>query len=142
MKDLLTTADLAHNRSGEPSIAERVEKLESTCRVLERSISIQQTVVNEFQQGSSDYGTAMQIVTSLQETYADRKFEAATLRLLATFGENKIQAAQILNAWIEQVMVQVREQAQPTPEPNGTEIADGNEGGEPSTPSEDDEAVH
>lgn len=151
--ELLTTADLAHNRSQEPSLHEQVENLESSCRVLERSINLQLQVVGEFPQGSKDYGTAMQIVGSLQEAFADRKFEAATLRLQATFGGDKLQSAQVLNSWLNEVERQVQAQRAPQPEADqpgegsGTQIAPENGDGqslEPADakPKDDDEPVH
>lgn len=154
---LLTTADLGQNRSQEPSLMEQVENLQSSCRVLERSIQLQYQVANEFPQGSKDYGTAIQIVASLEEAHAERMFEASSLRLQATFGGNKLQAAQVLSSWLDQVAAEVEaRRSQPTPQQpadlpmmdSGTTIAAENGDGESLEAAdgkpkpEDEEPVH
>jgi hypothetical protein len=139
--DLLKTEDLAHNQSNEPSLPERIEKLQSSCRVLERSIQIYQTVLSEFQPGSTDYAAAMNIFAGMKDSYSDRKFEAATLRLLVMFGEDKLQASQVLEAWLNQVIETVKKVQEE--KKSGTAVAKDNTADNTNLPPADKkETIH
>jgi hypothetical protein len=102
-EDLLTPADLAHNRSGEATAAEKAEEARAQARVLEQSILAQTNVAQAFKDGTPEFRTAVQIVISLRNQYSEKVFNAATLRALALFGGNKQLAAQTLERWLDNV---------------------------------------
>jgi ABC-type transporter Mla subunit MlaD len=116
-EDLLTPADLAHNRSGEPTAAELAEQARAEARVLEQSINAQTQVAQVFKDGTPEFRTAVQIVVALRKQFGEKVFEAATLRALALFGGNRQMAANMIEQWLDQVEDFARRQREQEQEP-------------------------